>query len=56
MALDLDLSTVRVDCGLESYHRFLVFDGFSDFLRNLDERVLWISFTIIVPRVISSNR
>ena len=56
MALGLDLSTVRIDCSLESYHRFLIFDGFSDFLRNLDERVLWMNITIVNPRVISSDR
>ena len=53
MALDLDLSTVRVDGSLESDHRFLIFDGFSDFFRNLDEKVLWMNMN---PRVISSDR
>ena len=56
MALDLDLSTVRVDGSLESYHRFLIFDGVSDFLRHLDERVLWMNITIIRPQGNSSDR
>lgn len=48
MALNLDLFTVRVDGSLESYHRFQIFDGFSDFLRNLDERVPWVNITTTV--------
>ena len=44
--LHLDLSTVRVDSSLESYHRFLGFDGFSDFFGDLDESVLFTNSTV----------
>lgn len=54
------LSTVRVDSGLESHHRFLGFDGFSDFLGNLDERILLrdttTSMTTILEYYICAHR
>ena len=46
MILHLDSSTVRVDSSLESYHRLLDFDGFSDFFGNLDESVLFTNNTV----------
>ena len=39
--LRLDLSTMRIDSSLKSYHRFLIFDGLSDFFRNFKERILF---------------
>lgn len=36
---------MRVDSSFESYHRFLGFDGFSDFCGNLDESVLFTNKT-----------
>lgn len=44
--LHLCLFTVCVDRSLERYHRPLLFDGVSDFLRDLDETVCWMNQTM----------
>ena len=48
------MSTVRIDRGLECYHRFLGFDGFPDLFRYSDEMVPLTNFTMIVTMGMNS--